>query len=48
MGSLVQLVQQQPVLREAVLNGALFFVAVSGFWATLIFRLEKPPYDYGS
>ncbi len=48
MQSLVHLVQQQPGLREAALNGALLFAAFSAFWATLAFFLETPPYHYGS
>lgn len=48
MHSLVHLVRQQPVLREAALNIALIFAAFSAFWATLVFFLETPPYHYGS
>jgi predicted MFS family arabinose efflux permease len=48
MQSLVHLVRQQPVLREASLNGALLFAAFSAFWATLVFLLETPPYHFGS
>lgn len=46
--SLPQLMQTQPVVREAALTGAMLFGAFSCFWTTLIFRLEAPPYHYGS
>lgn len=48
MQSLGDLVRQQPVLREAALNIALIFAAFNAFWVTLVFRLEAPPYYYGS
>lgn len=48
MRSLLTLVREQPVLREASLIGALSFAAFSAFWSTLIFLLEQPPYRYGS
>jgi predicted MFS family arabinose efflux permease len=37
--SIVTLIREQPLLREASLIGALLFGAFSVFWATLIFRL---------
>lgn len=48
MGSLWQLVRDQPVLREASLIGAMSFGAFSAFWSTLVFLLEQAPYHYGS
>lgn len=45
--SVVALMKREPVLRQASLNGALLFAAFSAFWATLIFRLETPPFHYG-
>lgn len=48
MRSLLKLVREQPVLREASLVGALSFAAFSAFWSTLVFFLEQPPYRYGS
>ncbi len=48
MRSLWQLVKEQPILREASAIQALLFAAFSGFWATLVFLLEQPPYEYGS
>lgn len=48
MRSLVRLFIEQPVLRESCLVGGAMFGAFSAFWATLVFRLEAPPYHYGS
>ena len=48
MRSLLQLIRQQPVLREASLAGAISFGAFSAFWSTLVFLLAQPPYHYGS
>lgn len=48
IGSLFKLVQQQPILREASLAGAMSFGAFSAFWSTLVFFLAQPPYQYGS
>jgi predicted MFS family arabinose efflux permease len=42
------LVLEHPSLREASITGAMFFMAFSAFWTTLTFRLEAPPYHYGS
>lgn len=39
LGSIVTLIREQPLLREASLIGALLFGAFSVFWATLVFRL---------
>jgi predicted MFS family arabinose efflux permease len=46
--SAIQLVRRHPELRESSLTGALFFAAFSAFWTTLVFRLEAPPFHYGS
>lgn len=46
--SLFHLLQQQPILREASLAGAMSFGAFSAFWSTLVFLLAQPPYHYGS
>ncbi len=48
MASLVRLVREQPLLRQASLIGALSFGAFSAFWSTLVFLLSQPPYHYGS
>lgn len=48
MQSLLQLIRGQPVLREAMIIGAMSFGAFSAFWSTLVFLLETPPYHYGS
>lgn len=42
------LIRQHYTLREASLQGALFFAGFSAFWTTLAFRLETPPFHYGS
>jgi predicted MFS family arabinose efflux permease len=42
------LVRDQPALREAAFTGSMMFLAFSAFWTTLTFRLEAPPYHYGS
>src|SRR5260370_30014345 len=45
--SLITIVQDQPLLRESSLIGAMMFGALNAFWVTLIFFLEAPPYHYG-
>lgn len=46
--SVFRLFREEPVLREASFLGALFFLAFSAFWTTLVFLLETPPYHYGA
>jgi predicted MFS family arabinose efflux permease len=46
--SILVLVREQPLLREASLIGGMLFGAFSVFWATLIFRLANPPFHYGA
>ncbi len=48
MASLLGLVREYAVLREAALAGAMSFAAFSAFWSTLVFLLAEPPYQYGS
>lgn len=48
MRSLLVLIREQPLLREAALIQAMEFGAFSAFWSTLIFLLETSPYHYGS
>ena len=48
MGSLTRIVGESPKLRQVSLTAALLFAAFSAFWTTLVFRLETPPYHYGS
>jgi predicted MFS family arabinose efflux permease len=48
MSSLVKLFVQQPIARESVIVGSTLFAGFSVFWSTLAFRLETPPYHYGS
>lgn len=46
MRSLLQLFREQPVIRESAWIGACLFGAISAFWATMAFFLEKPPFGY--
>jgi predicted MFS family arabinose efflux permease len=46
MRSLLQLFREQRVIRESAWIGACLFGAVSAFWATMAFFLEKPPFGY--
>lgn len=48
MRSLAHIFRETPELRQVSIIAALFFAAFSAFWTTLIFRLEAPPYHYGS
>lgn len=40
LASLGTLIKEQPVLREAAMNGALIFACFSVFWSTLVFFLN--------
>lgn len=46
--SIWRMVLDRPTLREASFIGAMLFMAFSIFWTTLTFRLEAPPFHYGS
>ncbi|MEO6893525.1 MAG: MFS transporter [Ginsengibacter sp.] len=46
MKSLFSLFKEQSVIRESAWIGACLFGAISAFWATMAFFLEKPPYEY--
>lgn len=46
MRSMFGLFRSQPVIRESAWIGACLFGAISAFWATMAFFLEKPPYGY--
>ena len=46
MRSLFSLFKEQSVIRESAWIGACLFGAISAFWATMAFFLEKPPYQY--
>lgn len=46
--SLVELLMNQPVLREASLVGAMMFATFSAFWTTLSFLLKSPVYNLGA
>ncbi len=45
LSSMPRLFFHQPVLRDACIYGALTFAAFNGFWATLTFHLEAPPFE---
>jgi predicted MFS family arabinose efflux permease len=45
--SVVQLVKEQPTLRESMLLGSTLFGSFSGFWATLIYLMESPAFNLG-
>lgn len=44
MKSLWPLFRDEPLLRLAAVRGALAFAAFGGFWATLVFLLQGPPF----
>ncbi|SFV15130.1 Predicted arabinose efflux permease, MFS family [Methylobacterium sp. 174MFSha1.1] len=44
MGSILDLVRTQPVLRRAALAQALLFAAFNAFWTTLALLVEAPPF----
>jgi len=48
MRSLPALLKTYPLLRQTALTGGLFFSIYCGFWATLPFLLEQPPFQLGS
>ncbi|TPE43406.1 MFS transporter [Pontibacter mangrovi] len=48
MKSLVDLFRQEPKLRLAAARGAFSFACFGGFWTTLVFLLEGPPFFKGS
>ncbi|MGV3502498.1 MAG: MFS transporter [Adhaeribacter sp.] len=48
MKSLWPLIRQEPLLRLAAVRGGLAFAAFGGFWATLVFLLQGPPFHAGS
>lgn len=46
MSSLVRLFRSQKLARESAWIGACTFGAISAFWSTMAFFLEKPPFGY--
>lgn len=46
LNSLVRLFRSQPLVRECAWIGACSFGAISVFWSTMAFFLEKPPFEY--
>jgi len=45
--SVLQIVKEQPVLREVCLIGAMYFAAFSAFWVNLVFLLSKSYFHLG-
>ncbi|WP_346320034.1 MFS transporter [Chitinophaga sp. YIM B06452] len=48
MRSLLTLVKEQPLLREASAINACGFAVFGLFWTTSVFLLSNPPYNFGS
>ena len=48
MRSLLTLVKEQPLLREASAINACGFAVFGLFWTTSVFLLANPPYNFGS
>jgi predicted MFS family arabinose efflux permease len=48
MRSLLTLVKEQPVLREAALINALTFSSFGMFWTTMVLHLSSPPFYFHS
>lgn len=46
MKSLMQLIRTQKLVRESAWIGGCTFGAISAFWSTMAFLLEKPPFSY--
>lgn len=46
MISLIRLFRSQRLVRESAWIGACTFGAISAFWSTMAFFLEKPPFNY--
>lgn len=46
MFSLIRLFRSQRLVRESAWIGACSFGAISAFWSTMAFFLEKPPFGY--
>ncbi len=45
--SMWHLTREHALLRQATLNGMLLYGALSVFWATLVFWVESPAYNFG-
>ena len=46
LGSVVELVREEPVLRHRMALGFLSMVSFSGLWTSISFLLAGPPYGY--
>jgi predicted MFS family arabinose efflux permease len=47
LGSVVELVREEPVLRYRMALGFVSMVSFSGLWTSISFLLAGPPYGYG-
>ncbi len=47
MKSTVRIALEEPVLRQAAINGAFLFGVFSIFWSSLVFLLESPTFHLG-
>jgi predicted MFS family arabinose efflux permease len=48
MKTLITLVKEQPILREATAINALTFAAFGLFWTTMVLHLSQPPFGFHS
>ena len=48
MGSLLELIREQPLLREATGISALAFACFGMFWTTMVLHLAGPPFNFHS
>jgi len=48
MRSLLVLIKEQPVLREAAAINALGFATFGMFWTTMVLHLSRPPFNFQS
>ncbi len=46
MNSLIRIFRSEKLVRESAWIGACTFGAISAFWSTMAFFLEKPPFGY--
>src|SRR5699024_9190972 len=46
LGSVLELVREEPVLRERMIYGAVTFASFGVFWTSMAFLLAAPPYGW--
>jgi predicted MFS family arabinose efflux permease len=46
LGSVLQLVREEPVLRRRIVYGALAFASFNVFWTSYGFLVARPPYEW--